>query len=239
MKNKIVGLIVILVAGVSGVFYPDILNFVDANTKELQVFNSNISQSNISIDEIPNYDGNIYITINNNIPNFNEEDKKNDAFELYSDLDNLNRAHTAFAKIDKSMMPTGERGSIGSVKPSGWHTIKYDIVNGKYLYNRSHLIGFQLTGENANENNLITGTRSFNVDGMLPFENMVADYINETNNSVMYRVTPIYDGNNLVATGVQIEAESIEDDGILFNVFVYNVQDGVEIDYSDGSSKLK
>ena len=137
-------------------------------------------------------------------------------------------------------MPTEDRGSIGMVKPTGWHTVKYDCVDGKYLYNRCHLIGFQLTGENANEENLITGTRYMNVTGMLPFENMVADYVKETGNHVMYRVTPIYDGNDLVATGVQMEAYSIEDNGmgICFNIFAYNIQPGVEINYATGESRL-
>ena len=137
-------------------------------------------------------------------------------------------------------MPTEERGNIGSVKPSGWVTAKYDIVDGKYLYNRCHLIGFQLTGENANERNLITGTRYMNVEGMLPFENMIADYVKETNNHVIYRVTPIFSGNNLVCDGVQMEAISVEDkgDGICFNVFAYNVQPGIKIDYATGKSWL-
>jgi len=137
-------------------------------------------------------------------------------------------------------MPTEDRGSIGQVKPSGWHTVKYDCVDGKYLYNRCHLIGFQLTAENANTKNLITGTRYLNVEGMLPFENMVADYIKETGNHVLYRVTPIYEGDNLVVSGVQMEAKSVEDngEGILFNVYCYNVQPGVTIDYATGESQL-
>ena len=136
-------------------------------------------------------------------------------------------------------MPTEERGSIGQVKPSGWQTVKYDNVDGKYLYNRCHLIGFQLTGENANERNLITGTRYMNVEGMLPFENMVADYVKETGNHVLYRVTPVFEGDNLVASGVQMEAMSVEDEGegICFNVYVYNIQPGIEIDYATGNSR--
>ena len=136
-------------------------------------------------------------------------------------------------------MPTEERGSIGSVKPSGWQTVKYDFVDGKYLYNRCHLLGYQLTGENANEQNLITGTRYLNVDGMLPFENMVADYVKETDNHVMYRVTPVFDGAELVARGVLMEAYSVEDggDGVEFCVYCYNVQPGVKIDYATGDSE--
>ncbi len=184
------------------------------------------------------YNGSYFEEINNNIPYFTEEDKNLNIFESYSELDNLGRAGIAFAKINQSLMPTEDRESIGGIKPTGWHTVKYEHVSGKYLYNRSHLIGFQLTGENANEENLITGTRSFNVEGMLPFENLVADYIKETNDPVLYRVTPVYEGNNLVASGVTIEAQSIIEDGILFNVYVHNVEPGVEINYLTGESKL-
>ena len=161
--------------------------------------------------------------------------------EVYSELDSLGRCGVAFARVGKDTMPTEERGSIGMIKPSGWHTIKYDIVNGKYLYNRCHLVGYQLTGQNANPKNLITCTRYMNTVGMLEFENKVASYVKKTNNHVLYRVTPIFRNDNLLATGVQIEAESIEDlgKGISFNVFVYNVQQGIEIDYETGDSKLK
>ncbi|MBO5461599.1 MAG: DNA/RNA non-specific endonuclease, partial [Ruminococcus sp.] len=150
----------------------------------------------------------------------------------------LGRCGEAYANICQELMPTEERGNISSVKPSGWVNAEYDFIDGKYLYNRCHLIGFQLAGENANECNLITGTRYFNVEGMLPFENMIADYVKETENHVLYRVTPIYEGSNLVASGVQMEAKSVEDDGegILFNVYCYNVQPGVEIDYATGES---
>ena len=162
-----------------------------------------------------------------------------DSYETYSPLDALGRCGVVMSCIGQDLMPTEERGSIGQVKPSGWQTVKYDFVNGKYLYNRCHLIGFQLTGENANTSNLITGTRYMNVEGMLPFENMVADYIKETNNHVLYRVTPVFQDNELVARGVLIEAKSVEDDGdgILFCVYVYNNQPGVEIDYLTGLSK--
>ena len=163
------------------------------------------------------------------------------SYEVYSPLDGLGRCGAASACVGVDLMPTEERESIGQVKPSGWQTVKYDCVDGKYLYNRCHLIGFQLTGENANKQNLITGTRYMNVDGMLPFENMVADYVKETGNHVLYRVTPIYDGDALVAGGVQMEALSVEDKGtgISFNVYVYNVQPGVEIDYATGESWLE
>ena len=172
---------------------------------------------------------------------FTENDMTVDSFEYYGELDELGRCTVAYASIGKDLMPTEKRGSIGSVKPTGWHTVKYDIVDGKYLYNRCHLIGYQLTAENANKNNLITGTRYLNVDGMLLFENMVADYIKETNNHVLYRVTPIFTGDNLLADGVLMEAESVEDngEGISYNVFCYNVQPGVKIDYVTGDSSLE
>ncbi len=192
------------------------------------------------IENIPQYSGEAYVTINENKPNFTDEDYTKDTFELYSDLDILNRAGVAFAKVSKETMPTEERGSIGMIKPTGWHTVKYGIVSGKYLYNRCHLIGYQLTGENANEKNLITCTRQMNTGAMLDFENEVANYIDETNNHVLYRVTPIYVDNNLLASGVQIEASSVEDKcgEICFNVYIYNVQDGITIDYTNGDSHL-
>ena len=191
------------------------------------------------IASVPAYSGKPFIAINGNKPNFTEADLTEKSFEKYSPLDSLKRCGTAFANVSKATMPKEKRGSIGQVKPSGWQTAKYDFVDGKYLYNRCHLIGYQLTAENANERNLITGTRYMNVDGMLPFENMVADYIKETGNHVLYRVTPVFNGNNLLASGVQMEAMSVEDKGagISFNVFCYNVQPGVEINYADGKSK--
>ena len=184
------------------------------------------------------YDGKPYVVINDNDPDFTEADMTTASFESYGELDGLGRCTTAFANIGKDLMPTEKRGSIGEVKPTGWQMAKYDNVDGKYLYNRCHLIGYQLTGENANAKNLITGTRYLNVDGMLPFENMVADYIKETGNHVLYRVTPVFSGDNLVASGVQMEAESVEDngDGILFNVYCFNAQPGIAIDYATGDS---
>ncbi len=180
-----------------------------------------------------------YIKVNGNVPRFSDEEKKTAAaFESYSDLDALGRCGVAFACVGKETMPTEERGPIGSIKPSGWHSVKYDFVDGKYLYNRCHLIGYQLTAENANEKNLITGTRYLNTKGMLPFENMVADYVKETGNHVLYRVTPVFEGKNLVASGVYMEAYSVEDDGdgICFYVYVFNRQPGVKIDYLAGDS---
>lgn len=194
----------------------------------------------ITIDEAPVYSGDPYVVINDNEPSFSSEELESDSFESYGELDDLGRCTIAFANLSSELMPQGERGSIGQVKPSGWQTVRYDSVDGKYLYNRCHLVGWQLSGENANERNLITGTRYMNTEGMLPFENMVADYIKETDGHVLYRVTPIFVEDELVARGVQMEAYSIEDAGasICFNVFVYNVQPGIEIDYSDGSSRL-
>lgn len=194
----------------------------------------------ITIDEVPVYSGDPYVVINDNEPSFSSEELESDSFESYGELDDLGRCTIAFANLSSELMPQGERGSIGQVKPSGWQTVRYDSVDGKYLYNRCHLIGWQLSGENANERNLITGTRYMNTEGMLPFENMVADYIKETDGHVLYRVTPIFVEDELVARGVQMEAYSIEDASasICFNVFVYNVQPGIEIDYSDGSSRL-
>ena len=193
----------------------------------------------ININEIPAYSGSAYAVINGNTPYFADNELSAVSYEYYSDLDFLGRCGVCVASIGQDIMPTEERGEIGSVKPTGWQTVKYPgIVDGKYLYNRCHLIGFQLTGENANVNNLITGTRYMNVEGMLPFENMVADFVKETGYYVMYRVTPVFDGDNLIADGVLIEAKSVEDngDGILFNVFCYNVQPGITIDYATGDS---
>lgn len=203
--------------------------------------NTNQTQSGskpVSLDSIPAYSGKAYVYINNGNPGFSDSDLKTKSYEYYSPRDRLGRCGVVHACIGRDIMPTEDRGSIGMVKPTGWHTVKYDCVDGKYLYNRCHLIGFQLTGENANEENLITGTRYMNVTGMLPFENMVADYVKETGNHVMYRVTPLFKGNNLLAHGVQMEAYSVEDDGdgICFNVFVYNVQPQITIDYATGES---
>jgi DNA-entry nuclease len=193
-----------------------------------------------SLQSIPAYSGSPYIAVNNNHPFFSVADSTTVSFESYSDLDSLGRCGAALANVSKDTMPTEKRGSIGHIKPSGFHIVKYDMVDGKYLYNRCHLIGYQLTAENDNPKNLITGTRYLNTEGMLPIENLVADYIMDTGNHVLYRVTPVFDGNNLVAAGVLMEALSVEDSGkgVCYNVFCYNSQPGVFIDYATGDSCL-
>ena len=200
-----------------------------------------LSGFSFSNNDIAPYSGEPYAIVNNNVPYFSESNLSPESFEHYSDLDSLGRCGAAYASIGLDMMPTEERESIGQIEPTGWHTVKYNgVVDGNSLYNRCHLIGFQLTGENANEKNLITGTRYLNVQGMLPFEDMVADYVEETGNHVLYRATPIFEGDNLLASGVLMEAESIEDagEGILFCVYSYNVQPDIIIDYATGESSL-
>ena len=231
-KNKklIAKIVILLLILASFYFQDDITKFL----------NNNIETS-YAVDSVPEYFGSEYIIINDNVPEFAESDFTTESFEEYSELDSLGRCGVAFANIGQDLMSTEERGSIGYIKPSGWQTVKYDIVDGKYLYNRCHLIGYQLTGENANPNNLITCTRNMNASVMVKFENDVADYIKETGNHVLYRVTPVFEGDNLLASGVQIEAESVEDkgEGIQFNVYIYNVQEGISIDYKTGESSLE
>ncbi|MCI7244085.1 MAG: DNA/RNA non-specific endonuclease [Lachnobacterium sp.] len=205
---------------------------------DTQAVQENTQKSYESTD-IPAYAGNSFVILDDNKPAFSKQDReRTDAFETYSDLDELGRCGVAYANICKELMPTEERGAIGMVKPTGWHTVKYDNVEGKYLYNRCHLIGYQLAGENANEKNLITGTRYLNVTGMLKFEDRVADYVKATDHHVLYRVTPVFEGDNLVATGLEMEAYSVEDcgKGVSFHVFVYNIQPGITIDYATGES---
>ncbi len=201
------------------------------------VFNE--PESSISLDEIPAFSGKPYVIINQNKPFFEEKDYTVEPFERYSELDEWGRCGVAYANVCKEIMPTEKRGEIGNIKPTGWHTVRYDdLIEGKYLYNRCHLIGYQLAGENANEKNLITGTRYLNVTGMLPFENQVDAYVEATGHHVLYRVTPIFEGENLLVSGVQMEAFSVEDEGqgVCFNVYVYNYQPGIEIDYLTGES---
>ena len=230
-KQFMFSILIVLVA--IGTYYKD-------EIQEYIQINKTYAIESYDMSNIPQYSGNSYVVLNDNKPNFTDEDYLKGSFEEYSELDTLGRCGVAYANVSVDTMPTEERGSIGQIKPSGWHTVKYDIVSGKYLYNRCHLIGYQLTGENANPKNLITCTRSMNTEGMLEFENKVADYVKETNNHVLYRVTPIFEGKNLVASGVQIEASSVEDKckDVCFNVYVYNVQDGIEINYSNGDSHL-
>lgn len=210
------------------------------NAQKTEESSETLVTSSVQFDlsAVPDYSGQAYISINDNIPFFTDGEMTAESFESYSSLDSMGRCGTAYACVGKDLMPTEDRGSIGQVKPTGWHTVKYDNVDGKYLYNRCHLIGYQLTAENVNEENLITGTRYLNIEGMLPFENMVADYVKETGNHVMYRVTPVFVGDNMVASGVLMEGKSVEDngEGILFCVYAYNVQPDISIDYATGES---
>lgn len=194
----------------------------------------------VAPDAIPAFSGDPFVEIDGNEPSFSEAEHQLAAFEAYAPLDGLGRCGTAFAVVGPETMPTEERGSIGGVKPSGWHLVRYDIVDGAYLFNRCHLIAYRLAGENANERNLVTGTRFMNAQGMAPFERRVADYVDRTGNRVLYRATPVFEGDDLVARGVHLEAESMEDDGagVSLNVFVYNAQPGIEIDYATGESRL-
>lgn len=206
-----------------------------------QISNQSVAyKKSFSINDLPEYSGATVVEMNGNRPYFYGDELTTKSFEKYSELDKLGRCGVAVASVGVDIMPTEERGSIGQVKPTGWQTVRYDdIISTKYLYNRSHLLGFQLTGENANVENLITGTRQMN-EAMIPFENMIADYVEDNNKNVYYRVTPVFEGNNLLATGVLIEAQSIEDDGlgVMFNMFCYNVQDGIAIDYLTGDNWL-
>jgi len=242
-KKKILGLIIIVaivvILGNNRGLVGDLANEVFDYYTSISRTSVSVVDDNI-IDSIPEYSGDPYIYLNDNKPPFTEEDITTDAFEYYSELDGLGRCSAAYANICKELMPTEERGEIGSIKPSGWQTIRYDdLIDGNYLYNRCHLIGFQLAGENANKLNLITGTRHLNIDGMLSFENEVAEYVVEEGNHVLYRVTPIFEGNNLVCSGLTIEAYSVEDngDGVEFYVYCYNVQPGISIDYLTGDSQ--
>ncbi len=244
MKNKLYNVILSVIVTLS--LLTGCANGVDNNNSSVNPSsnastqqNSVVQSTEFSLDSVPIYTDKAYVEVNNNKPYFTEDEITTKSFESYSELDSLGRCGVAFSCIGRDLMPTEERGSIGQVKPSGWQMAKYDFVDGKYLYNRCHLIGYQLTAENANKQNLITGTRYLNIQGMLSLENKVADYIKETNNHVMYRVTPIFKGDNLVADGVLMEGYSVEDngDGINFCVYAYNVQPGVEINYATGESK--
>lgn len=219
---------------------PGVIMLILALLLSWYLYKQSLPEYSESVQNVPAFSGEPYVVIANNEPEFFAEDLTEESFEYYSPLDSLGRCGYAMACVGQDLMPTENRESISKVKPSGWVQNQYDFVDGKSLYNRCHLIGFQLTGENANELNLITGTRYCNVEGMLPFENMIADYVKETGNHVLYRVTPVYDGNNLVARGVQMEALSVEDGGagVCFHVYVYNNQPGVIIDYATGDNWL-
>ena len=251
-NRKIAGLLIwlaIVLVVLAGIAIYIVINRQDDRNgiidEEISVNAEVVSNYRVTIDfdSIPGYEGEPYCEINNNVPCFDlSEVDVNQEFEQYCNLDSLGRCGTAFANLSEKLMPTEEREAIGMVRPSGWHTVKYpDIIEDLYLYNRCHLIANSLAGENANELNLITGTRYMNIAGMLPFESFVRKYIEKTGNHVLYRVTPIFNGNELVARGVMIEAQSVEDSGsgICFNVFTYNVQPGIIIDYSDGSSRVQ
>ncbi len=229
MKN-IKKYIVLALVLAMGFIYNEYTDSTDSSFKTQEVS---------SLSDIEDYSGSDFVNVNNNVPFFTEEDKKRGSFEEYGDLDSLGRCTEAFAIVSKETMPTEKRGSIGMIKPTGWHTVKYDNVEGKYLYNRCHLIGYQLTGENANPNNLITCTRQMNSETMLMFENKVANYVKDSEGRVLYRVTPYFEGDNLLSKGVLMEAYSLDDNGkgLMFNVFVYNVQDGISIDYATGESR--
>ena len=219
---------------------PGVIMLILALLISWYLYKQSLPEYSESVQNVPAFTGEPYVVIANNEPEFFAEDLTEESYEYYSPLDGLGRCGYAMACVGQDLMPTENRESISKVKPSGWVQNQYDFVDGKSLYNRCHLIGFQLTGENANELNLITGTRYCNVEGMLPFENMIADYVKETGNHVLYRVTPVYDGNNLVARGVQMEALSVEDGGagVCFHVYVYNNQPGVTIDYATGDNWL-
>ena len=239
LKELIIFIVFAVIVGIAGE-----LGFTFESVNKIPHTATNNTTISFNLENIPKYSGSPYVTINNNTPSFDENDYTTKPFETYSKLDSLGRCGIAYANICTKIMPGEgeERESISNIKPSGWQTVKYSgIVDGNYLYNRCHLIGYQLSSENANEKNLITGTRYMNVEGMLPFENLIDDYIEEhKNNHVLYRVTPIFEGNNLVASGVQMEAYSVEDNGygVCFNVYVYNVQPGIEINYATGESSL-
>ena len=248
-RKGIILLILLLATAVGGIFgitsskTPDVSTSIVTPIVAPTAIPSTQSSSAVELPSAADYDGkHAYITVNNNRPFFTNEEKTNrTAFETYSPLDDLGRCGVAYANICIELMPTEPRGEIGHIKPTGWHLQKYDIIKDKYLYNRCHLIGFQLAGENDNPLNLITGTRYLNIDGMLDAENRIANYVKDTHNHVLYRVTPIFHGNNLLAEGVLMEAWSVEDygRGVCFNIFAFNVQPGIEINYADGSNHLK
>lgn len=246
MYKTIAAVIISLLCFVNGVVHTDTTiikpqspqSIINTQADDVEEFNKT---NHLNINSVPPYSNKPYVTINDNKPFFTESDMTNESFEKLSNLDKLGRCGVAYANLCKELMPTQERGAIGMIKPTGWHTIRYENIDGHYLYNRCHLLSFQLTGNNADARNLITGTRYLNTEGMLPFENMVAEYIKTTNHHALYRVTPIFVGENLLASGVLIEGYSIEDNGksVCFNVYCYNVQPGIKINYATGESVVE
>lgn len=241
--KRLVPTVIILISAVAtatGVFAMDGCSFQfnipeKDDSQNMADPQSGYRRTRVDHDRFPDYTGEAYVEINDNIPELDLSDGK-DEFEIYMPLDSFGRCTETYANVSRATMPSEPRGSIGMVRPSGWHLIKYEGIDGGYLFNRCHLIGYQLTGENANEENLITGTRYLNTVGMLPFENAVADYVKETGHHVLYKVIPVFEGTNLVAKGVWMQAASVEDDGLAFNVFCYNIQPGIVIDYATGES---
>lgn len=238
MKKKTIKTIKIVVSAFLAVSFIIGANIYDS--VKPQHTDTTLSVENAEVFSVNNYTGEPYIIVNNNEPEFTQEDITTKSYEEYGELDFLGRCTYAIACVGNDVMPKEDRGNISSIRPSGWHSVKYNCVEQEYLYNRCHLIAFQLTGENANEKNLITGTRYLNVEGMLPFENEIADYVKETNNHVLYKVTPIFNDFDLIAQGIHMEAISVEDNGkgVKFNVFCFNVQPGITIDYATGNSYL-
>ena len=251
LRNRLKKLIEIFIcAAMMSVFFGCTSFINEPTTEQLEVVtveltteeDDSLAKSATMNGEYPAYSGEAFIELNENAPLFTDEEKKStDAFEYYDSLDELGRCGVAYANICPELMPTEERGSIGEIRPSGWHTVKYpDLIEDNYLFNRSHLIAYSLAGENANPLNLITGTRFLNQETMQIFELKVLDYVRDTGNHVLYRVTPVFEGDNLLASGVQMEAWSVEDEGkgICFNVYCYNVQPGIKIDYATGDSEV-
>lgn len=235
-KQIIISIFIVITVIFAGYFSDNLYQRTSEDTINQSISSTTTTQTySFDLEGVPEYYGEPYVVINNNVPGFDESEYTTEVFETYSELDYLGRCGVAYANICQELMPTKEREDISDVEPTGWIQAKYD---GEYLYNRCHLIGHQLAGEDANEKNLITGTRYLNIEGMLPFENDIADYVEETDNHVLYRVTPVFEDNNLVASGVQMEGYSVEDrgEGICFNIYCYNIEPNINIDYSTGES---
>ena len=213
--------------------FNDLKNHITQGFNQGSPKNEPIEDIFLDPESIPEYTGTAYVYLNDNVPRLDIAEGSKE-FERYAPLDKYGRCVAAYANISKNTMPDKERESIGNIRPTGWHLLKYEGIDGNYLYNRCHLIAYMLSGENTNTRNLITGTRYMNTEGMLPFEIKVCDYVKKTGNHVLYKAVPIFKGDNLLADGVWLQAASVENDEIRFNVFCYNVQPGIKIDYSDG-----